>query len=347
MWEQVPVLLCNFLAWSCGLSDDVSTEPVLIDKGLEAKVCSLAQDIFHLSTRKLLPKQLLLSVSAQHITGQKRIVNILNGFGHGASYPSVLEYNTAVAQESADSACGIPSPFEKSIQTTVVWDNNDFQEETLSGAGTTHCTTGIIIQRSSENNATVDISLEGKDSKCKRKRTFKRSFEAPEQDMPFEKKRKERIHFEGNIGSTQSLDRAPSDNSLSLDFLYYMCKCVPFPAHNEQSSMPSWTDFNKQINLPSQQLVSKVGYLPVVNANPTEMSTVNTVLHHSVAIADELELPSLVVVLDQALYAKAQQIRWTDDILKRRLVLRMGEFHTSMCFLAVYVYVLSNYVPEL
>ena len=28
-----------------------------------------------------------------------------------------------------------------------LWDNNDINEETLSGTGTTHCTNGIVVQR--------------------------------------------------------------------------------------------------------------------------------------------------------------------------------------------------------
>lgn len=34
----------------------------------------------------------------------------------------------------------------KPIFTTLVWHNNDFGEETISGKGTTHNTNGIIIQ---------------------------------------------------------------------------------------------------------------------------------------------------------------------------------------------------------
>lgn len=39
--------------------------------------------------------------------------------------------------------------------------------------------------------------------------------------------------------------------------------------------------------------------------------------------------------MDQAIYSKAQHIRWQDDTFQKRLVLRLGEFHTTMAFLAV------------
>ena len=45
--------------------------------------------------------------------------------------------------------------FSKSF-TTCVFDNNDINEETLSGKGTTHCTTGIVIQRMSAGSVVDD-----------------------------------------------------------------------------------------------------------------------------------------------------------------------------------------------
>ena len=45
-------------------------------------------------------------------------------------------------------------------------------------------------------------------------------------------------------------------------------------------------------------------------------------------IADALELGSIVLVMDQAIYAKAQQIRWQNDSLLDRLVIHLGGFRT-------------------
>lgn len=52
-------------------------------------------------------------------------------------------------------------------------------------------------------------------------------------------------------------------------------------------------------------------------------------------IADCLEVEQIVVVFDQAIYAKAQQICWKDTEMTRRLVIRLGEFHTYTAFLAI------------
>lgn len=42
-----------------------------------------------------------------------------------------------------------------------------------------------------------------------------------------------------------------------------------------------------------------------------------------------------MLVFDQAIYAKTQQIHWKDNDLTRRLVIRLGEFHTCMCYLGI------------
>ena len=52
----------------------------------------------------------------------------------------------------------IPSNCQKNIFSTFAYDNN-MLEETLSGIGTTHCTNGIVIQRS------VDTCAEKPDDK--------------------------------------------------------------------------------------------------------------------------------------------------------------------------------------
>ena len=41
----------------------------------------------------------------------------------------------------------LPSNILPGVFTNFCWDNNDLNEQTLSGSGTTHCTNGILIQR--------------------------------------------------------------------------------------------------------------------------------------------------------------------------------------------------------
>ena len=63
------------------------------------------------------------------------------------------------------------------------------------------------------------------------------------------------------------------------------------------------------------------------------MSIVLTILQKSIQIADKLELEAIVIVMDQAIYSKAQLIRWKNAQFMKKLVIRLGAFHTAMSFL--------------
>ena len=95
--------------------------------------------------------------------------------------------------------------------------------------------------------------------------------------------------------------------------------------------MPSWPGFNLLLKKEIPQKAT-IGYLPVVDASSTELNTVNTILHRSIEIANQLELPSVVVVVDQAIYGKAQTIRWQTPVFLDTLF--YGAFHTTMTALA-------------
>ena len=69
--------------------------------------------------------------------------------------------------------------------------------------------------------------------------------------------------------------------------------------------MPSWTGFN--IKTRDQVPISEnvIGYLPTINAPATELTTVLEILKQSELIRKDLLLETIVVVMDQALFAKA------------------------------------------
>ena len=76
---------------------------------------------------------------------------------------------------------------------------------------------------------------------------------------------------------------------------------------------------------------SVVGCCQLIDASPTELSTL---LRKSVKMAAQIGLDDTVVVLDQAIYAKALAV-WKQKEEFRSVVLRMGSFHIICTFLAV------------
>ena len=80
---------------------------------------------------------------------------------------------------------------------------------------------------------------------------------------------------------------------------------------------------------------STIGYLPVIPSSPTELATVHEAMTRSCAIAKALNQEHVIITLDQAVYCKAQEIRWKHSSKFQNVVLRMGAFHIAATFLAV------------
>jgi hypothetical protein len=86
-------------------------------------------------------------MTVRQMTGSVRLLRILHGLGHTASTDTVYRHDTALAIASSNGEeIIIPRNMNPEAFTTIVWDNNDFNEETVSGKGTTHVANGIIIQ---------------------------------------------------------------------------------------------------------------------------------------------------------------------------------------------------------
>lgn len=147
--QMVPMELFNFLSWCVGASDDASVNSFVdVPDNIKLKILSISQDILFLASngRKHTPKHLALGMTVRHYTGSAKLIGLLNGLGHCVSHSTVLEHDTALALQQLERKSLVPEGFHSGIFTTLVWDNNDFGEETLTGSGTTHNTNGIILQ---------------------------------------------------------------------------------------------------------------------------------------------------------------------------------------------------------
>lgn len=103
----------------------------------------------------------------------------------------------------------------------------------------------------------------------------------------------------------------------------------------ENQVIPSWTGFN--ISTRNQVPISEdiVGRLPTINAPATELTTVFEILDQAELIRKELHPGTIVVVMDQTLYAKATEITWKHKERFASILLRMGTFHTICNALAI------------
>ena len=98
---------------------------------------------------------------------------------------------------------------------------------------------------------------------------------------------------------------------------------------------PSWTGFYVEVHSNSLILKTSVGYLDSINKPATETSTIYEVMNRALSIVDSLHLTSIVCVFDQAIYARAAEIKWKEPQKFKRCVPMMGMFHTTMMYMSI------------
>lgn len=77
----------------------------------------------------------------------------------------------------------------------------------------------------------------------------------------------------------------------TLDSTYFLMRTA---VHGKV--LHRWTGFNTLIHGGPIPPPTNIGYLPVIDASPTELGTVQTILKRSTEIADKLELQDIVLV---------------------------------------------------
>jgi len=176
-YVQLPDCLAQFLEALLGGSQSVTSDKV------HRLSFSFGQDIISAVTngRVLTPKHVLLPWAIKTLTGNVELIKTLNRLGHTCSYTRLQEIDTALCIEKLSSVdenkLALPSWANPCIPTVLAFDNIDRQEETLSGAGTSHRVNGIVVQPQSlsctpERNSTVD------------KKEKRRTLELSEQPLP-------------------------------------------------------------------------------------------------------------------------------------------------------------------
>ena len=221
----------------------------------------------------------------------------------------------------------------------LVYDNIDRREETISGGNTSHRVNGIIIQPKTEDQhhlelPSIENPLSEEDPECSvyiTQKAHRRSLAGYMPTVCFD-------YIPGKRVGPQVLQFPSYDDKVDLVlfqrrkyFVWSMLRMV----NPTSQYIPSWTGFNIQMraNVPIMQ--SNIGYLEPINNPATDIATVYEMMKRVYCIKDRLGLPSIVCVLDQAMYAKACEIKFKHKYEFKDVVLFLGTFHTLMMILGV------------
>ena len=127
--------------------------------------------LFIVRNGSILPqKHIVLGMSVKSMTGSRKLVTILNRFGHCINYSCVEELETEIAHSQQDTHQACPDGTQPNRTIGLAFDNYDELSYTLSGADTLHDTMGILYQIEGPPQQDVPVSSTGTKEPKRKKR---------------------------------------------------------------------------------------------------------------------------------------------------------------------------------
>jgi hypothetical protein len=298
---------------------------------------SVAEDICSATTRGRwkMPKHLLLGMTLHHLTRSAELITIMNRYGHCQSYSSVLELETAMGNQVKQQDSVLPANISPNGNKVchVCWDNFDINEETPSGAGTTHSTHGIVIQEVIDNHqaaVTVDSVPRTKETSLKYTPTtlqpcFSKKRVEPSGILSPPTTQEDVVSVILNESTGTSV--YPSSTSLLAESLWIICKGL----FNKQYTVPDWIGWvSKTADVDPNHLQSTIGYMAPILNPITDYATVQQCIITSMQVSKQLRQEYTFVTMDLAAAKIAYDIVWDGADRFAKVIVHLGAFHI-MC----------------
>lgn len=310
-------------------------------------VKSVAEDIiYNVSNGSIkTSKHVTLGLSLKSLTSSRKIIDIINRYGHCCSYHTIEELETEATFSSSNSSTLCPPGIIHSpnLHTGVAFDNFDRYVETVNGKDTLHDTVGIIYQDvMSETNEEEECAEESErepevqpeqiptnttETVNRPRRRRRRTFDAIAPELtPYLKKPKMMDLLLPNEDCRQ-LSATELDITIirNIDLIWMLSHAFKVP------NLPMWAGFNSQI-IDDQSLPQKICYLTPVNLSPTDKTVVFETLKQSQKIAEEVKQPFIQVTYDLAIAKIAMQIQSEEKPRFNNIFIHLGGFHIMMAY---------------
>lgn len=294
-------------------------------------VKSLSQDIIYMTHNGNIKtsKHISLGMTLKSITSSRKVIDIINRYGHCISYSAIEELETEATFSSVSRSEICPEVInkEENLVAGMAFDNYDRFVDTKTGKDTLHDTVGIMYQNINPTDDGVEEEQEEDDTeRSKQDRPRRRSFEAIDFELPqYAKKLKK-------ISNIQTESEEEEINIIVHKSLYDRIDRVWMLSHAlGLLNTPMWTGFNSKIVVDDtpQQLIS---YLTPINHSPTSNAVVLATMQQCMAALQELNQEYMQVTYDLAIAKIALQIQATESNTFQKLFIHLGAFHIMMSY---------------
>ena len=282
-------------------------------------------DVVHVTSRgNLKPsKHMSLGLGIKSLTGSRKVIDLLNHFGHCINYHKVEEIETDLASNILQSNSSTPEGIVMvpGCSLGLAWDNYDDITETLSGANTLHDTVGICYQNVPTVAVTDMVPLQITWREKHDKPGSKRSLIVKEKQIQPYRKKPKITTFEY---LEKEIPRPSSVLSVHLkDFIWMIC--------TSQGRTPMWAGWNSlhiKDDLPPQRVV----YMDNISLPPTRLDVIVETLKISQEVALECNEQYAIVHYDLAVAKPAIQIQQAESPRFDNVFICFGAFHIEMAF---------------
>ncbi len=273
--------------------------------------------------------------------------------GHCCSYEQTEIVETALANETiarseVNGGVIIPSNISPGAFVHMAADNNDFNEETIDGKNTTHATTFIAFQRKQHAPATRPIEIYIDHSQRKRSLDSSRPIVRVE-GINVGGRRPTVTNYVNMLTNADWLQPNDTFYSACQDDLVWLILCICSNTMFEENyqtvdaqKIQGWSGF-QSLRFSDPSTPTSIGYLPMIQADANEYSTINTVMKLSLKMANALGQSESIVTFDLAIYVRAKQLqmRYPDEFNLMSLV-HLGGFHIALNYLSLLGKMYSN-----
>lgn len=316
--QDVPESLNIFLKTLAGQNS--------VNEEVDRKLISIAHAIISvLRPRKFVSCILLaLAITMKKNFGSKALLTLLNKLGFCASYSeaNLFEISAINVDETWQQQKGFRQ---------FVFDNADANIATLDGKNTFHAMGGIECTTPMPMHLFEhDVPKIGRELSADILGTFG--------NVPLQycNKKKNGLHnlTVENISTEQKIIPSISD----IMWLY--------GKHYDIPNIPGWSGFMQNLTKRESFEVTHVKALPFVNAPPSNLDTINTVLIMAAQKTIQNGQTTTLVTFDQPLYAKARDIvaeaSERQEPLLSSIIVRLGGFHLLMSFMGGIGYIMAG-----
>ncbi|KYN11020.1 hypothetical protein ALC57_16838 [Trachymyrmex cornetzi] len=253
----------------------------------------------------LSPLQIGVAVMLHRKFASKKIIDILNNLGVCCSYAEACQY---------------------------VFDNADFNTNTLDAANTFHSMGGIRI-------ITPANCLEKRERVQRRKCRVKASELSEIGKIPFHIfDNSDGKNYEQLVVRDISTPDVDTDIICNADFMWLLGKFT-LP-----EKIPGWNGFMGKLTEQLSFNLSRICPLPFVNSPPSDANTIFTVLKHAATLSLSLNIHKVFVTFDLPLYQKAVQIIYScpNDNSLKTIMPCLGGFHLLMSYLGAIGFIMAG-----